>query len=446
MLACMPLTYKIFRDPVHNVITFDLKRDEMLLELINTATFQRLRNIRQMGFSWVVFPGAEHSRFTHALGACHLAGRVLDHLAKNNPIERIDRVTAQAAALLHDIGHGPFSHLYESAFPGARSHEAWGADIVSNPSSDIHRVLRSYDASLPERIAQVFSKTYRPYFVVQMVSSQLDVDRFDYLLRDSLMTGAQYGLFDMEWVINALILTDIKVNGRLERSLAIDAGRGLHSVEQHLLGRHFMYRQVYFHPACRSADMLTKAIFRRLTRLNDLESLPAGLAAAARGQQPALEDYLELDDFLLLGLFKQWAKKSSDPVLRDLCGRLTQRRLFHALDWSGFDEPTLDKLYDAMSSGVAKAGFDPESYALMDRASDIPYRDVVSFASKGKQSEEIWLLTDGALRRLSEISEVFRTMTNRSVAQIYGCFPVEAQSEVAHEIEKLNLPRATRPA
>jgi HD superfamily phosphohydrolase len=436
----MPSTYKIFRDPIHNVITFDLRRDRLLLDLINTAAFQRLRNIRQLGFSWVAFPGAEHSRFTHALGVCHLAGRVLDQLAKSETIDPVDRVTAQAAALLHDIGHGPFSHLYESSLPGARSHEAWGIDIVTTPSSEVYQVLHRYSPTLPQRIASVLEKTYRPYYVVQMVSSQLDVDRFDYLLRDSQMTGAQYGLFDIEWIINSLILTEIEVDGRREKSLAIDAGRGLHSVEQHLLGRHFMYRQVYFHPACRAADMLTKAIFARLVVSPAPPPLPPGLAAAVRGETPSLDDYLDLDDFLLLGLFKLWAKHAEDPILRDLCSRLTRRKLFLTLDWSGFEGEQLQALHQALRSGVEKAGFNPDSYALMDMAADTPYRDVVSFANKGKPSEEIWLVTDGQLRRLSEISDVLRSFGNRTVAQIYGCFPPEARAEVDAAIKALDLP------
>lgn len=436
----MPSTYKIFRDPVHNVITFDLRRDRLLLELINTAAFQRLRSIRQLGFSWVAFPGAEHSRFTHALGVCHLAGRVLDQLDKSEKVDPVDRVTAQAAALLHDIGHGPFSHLYESVLPGARSHEAWSIDIVTSRSSEVYQVLHRYSPTLPERIAAVLEKRYRPYYAVQLVSSQLDVDRFDYLLRDSMMTGAQYGLFDIEWIINSLILADVEVDGRREKSLAIDASRGLHSVEQHLLGRHYMYRQVYFHPACRSADMLTKAIFARLVKLEKKPALPAGLAAAVHGAEPALDDYLELDDFLVFGLFKQWAKGAEDPILRDLCTRLTRRKLFLTLDWSGFESEELMRLHAALREGVAQAGFDPDSYALMDMAADIPYRDVMSFASRGKPSEEIWLMTDGGLRRLSELSDVIRTLASRSVAQTYGCFPVEARAQVTAAIKALNLP------
>ena len=436
----MPSTYKIFRDPIHNVITFDLKRDKLLLDLVNTATFQRLRSIRQLGFSWVAYPGAEHSRFPHALGACHLAGRVLDQLAKSTTIDSADRVTALAAALLHDIGHGPFSHLYESAFPSARNHEAWGVEIVTNPASDVHQVLAAHDPGLPDRVAGVLAKKHRPYYVVQLVSSQLDVDRFDYLLRDSLMTGAQYGLFDIEWIINSLVLADVEVDGRRERSLVIDAGRGLHSVEQHLLGRHFMYRQVYFHPACRAADMITKAVFKRLAAIAHPPAIPRALAAAARGETPALADYLELDDFLLLHLFKGWAKSAEDAVLRDLCRRLTERRLFWALDWSGFDESDLAKLQTALRRGVSKAGFDPESYALMDLAADTPYRDVMSFAQRGKPSEEIWVMTDGELRRLSEVSDVLRSLSNRAVSQIYGCFPPEARESVAAELQAAGFP------
>jgi HD superfamily phosphohydrolase len=436
----MPSTYKIFRDPVHNVITFDLKRDKLLLDLVNTATFQRLRNIRQLGFSWVAYPGAEHSRFTHALGACHLAGRVLDQLGKSTPIDPADRVAAQASALLHDVGHGPFSHLYESAFPSALSHEAWGIEIVTNPASDVHQVLAAHDPALPGRVAAVLAKTYRPYFVVQLVSSQLDVDRFDYLLRDSQMTGAQYGLFDVEWIINSLVLANVEIDGVRERSLVIDAGRGLHSVEQHLLGRHFMYRQVYFHPACRAADMITKAVFKRLAAVAHPPEIPTALAAAARGDTPPLADYLELDDFLLLNLFKTWAKSAEDAVLRDLCRRLTQRKLFWALDWSGFGAADRERLFAGLRAGVARAGFDPESYALVDLAADTPYRDVMSFAMRGKPSEEIWVMTDGQLRRLSEVSDVLRSLSNRAVAQVYVCFPPEARDDVAAELHALGFP------
>jgi uncharacterized protein len=429
-MLIMLSTYKVIRDPIHNIISFDRQRDAILIDLINTATFQRLRSIRQLGLSWVAFPGAEHSRFTHALGACHLAGRVIDHLGRSHRIEPLDRLAALIAALLHDIGHGPFSHLYEGAFPNARNHEDWGIDIVLAPHSDIHQILRAYDPTLPERIASILRKKYRPLWIQQLVSSQLDVDRFDYLLRDSRMTGAQYGLFDIEWIVNSMVLADIEIDGRIEQSLAIESGRGLHSVEQHLLGRHFMYKQVYFHPTCRAADMLAKSIFSRLTHITPPADTPPALAAAARGEVPALGDYVDLDDFLLLGLFKTWSRAAEDGILRDLCSRLVNRRLFKVLDWSGLSEEALHLHHAALRKGVAEAGFDADHYALIDRAQDIPYRDIVGFAEKGKPADEIWLTDKAGLHRLSEVSDIMRTLANRIVAQVYGCYPAEAEGAV----------------
>lgn len=431
----MPRDIKIIRDPIHNVITIDTRRDGVLVDLMNTTAFQRLRGIRQLGLSWMVFPGAEHSRFTHALGACHLAGRVLDHLERSHPIAAIDRTTALCAALLHDVGHGPFSHLYESVFSASQSHEEWGVEVLTNPASDIHQVLVAHNPELPKRVADVLRKTYRPLFVVQMVSSQLDVDRFDYLLRDSRMTGAQYGLFDIEWILHSLTLTPIHVEGVEELSLAIDGARGLHSVEQHLLGRHFMYRQVYFHPTCRAADMLARSIFQRLCAIAPPPHMPQALVDAAAGRKPSLADYLELDDFLLLGLFRLWAKVADDPVLRDLCQRLTTRRLFHTLDWSDADEATLEKRFATLRATVQKAGFDPDLFAVMAKARDIPYRDVMAIDDRRKPSEEIWLNTDGGVRRLSEISDVFSTLANRAASHTYACFPGELREKVDQALE-----------
>ncbi len=430
--------FKIIRDPVHDIIAFDARRDGLILELINAPGFQRLRNIRQLGLSWVAFPGAEHSRFTHALGACHLANRVLTHLGQSWRIEPLDRMVALVAALLHDVGHGPFSHLYESVFPNARSHEAWSVDIITHPESDVHRVLAAWDPTLPDRVAAVLQKTYRPLFVSQLVSSQLDVDRFDYLLRDSRMTGAQYGLFDIEWIINAMVLADIPVDGKTERSLAIDATRGLHSVEQHLLGRHFMYKQVYFHPTCRGADMLARSIFHRLTQIELPAGVPPGLADAAAGRTPDLRDYLELDDFVVLGLFKEWGRKAADPILRDLSGRLVERRLFDVVDWSGLPQADREARFAAVSRAVAAAGFDTEYYALMDHALDIPYKDSPYQTTKGVPStEEIWIVLDGGLRRLSEVSDMMSGVARKAVAKTYACFPKEARQHVDRELATL---------
>src|SRR5437588_4623821 len=195
---------RIYRDPVHNIIPL---RDEgaagqLMIRLIDTAEFQRLRRIKQLGLGLYTYQGAEHSRFTHSLGALHLMTRVLDRLGENYRIAEDDRAAARAAALLHDVGHGSFSHVMEKVL--GFHHEGWTVRVCLSEETEVGKLLRSFSTELPERVASIIEGRFQPAALAQLVSSQLDVDRMDYLLRDSLMTGAKYGIYDLEWIINAL--------------------------------------------------------------------------------------------------------------------------------------------------------------------------------------------------------------------------------------------------
>jgi len=176
--------------------------DRLLVELVDSAEFQRLRRIKQLGLAMFTYQGAEHSRFTHSLGVMHLMTRALDQLGLEHLIGPEERLVGRTSALLHDLGHGPFSHLIEKVF--GLKHEEWTRRIVLDDSTEVNRILSAYDASLPGKLASVYNHEYSRVFVVQMVSSQLDCDRMDYLLRDSMMTGVKYGIFDLEWVLHAL--------------------------------------------------------------------------------------------------------------------------------------------------------------------------------------------------------------------------------------------------
>ncbi len=194
---------RIYRDPVHNIISLnqDDEMDRLLIALIDTPEFQRLRRIRQLGLALYTYQGAEHSRFVHSLGVMHLMRRVLGLFSQHHDIDEEVKLVACCAALLHDIGHGPFSHVIESLL--SYHHEDWSVAIISDPATKVHQLLRGADVELPEKIVAVIRHCYEPRFVNQLVSSQLDVDRFDYLLRDSLMTGAKYGMYDLEWILHA---------------------------------------------------------------------------------------------------------------------------------------------------------------------------------------------------------------------------------------------------
>jgi len=199
---------RIYRDPVHNIIRLQTDSDEgeLMMRLIDAAEFQRLRRIKQLGLGLFTYQGAEHSRFTHSLGAFHLMTRVLDRLSETYAIDPEDRVAARAAALLHDVGHGSFSHVMEKVLNF--HHERWTVQVILDEHSEIGTLLRSHSSDLPHKVAAIIEGKFQPAALAQLVSSQLDVDRMDYLLRDSLMTGAKYGIYDLEWIINALAIDE----------------------------------------------------------------------------------------------------------------------------------------------------------------------------------------------------------------------------------------------
>src|SRR5919106_5820789 len=294
---------RIYRDPVHNIIRLQTDSDEgeLMMRLIDAGEFQRLRRIKQLGLGLYTYQGAEHSRFTHSLGAFHLMTRVLDRLGERYAIAAADRVAARAAALLHDVGHGSFSHVMEKVM--SFHHERWTVEVILNESSEIGTLLRSHSPDLPAKVASIIEGTFQPAALAQLVSSQLDVDRMDYLLRDSLMTGAKYGIYDLEWIINALAIDED--NDRIYL-----AARGLYAVEEYLQARYYMFRQVYFHRTLRSAEAVLRSIMRRaLTLLEAGKPLWYGPDTAfekvLRRRQLAIHEHLEVDDSDVLFHVKQ---------------------------------------------------------------------------------------------------------------------------------------------
>src|SRR5689334_1982275 len=177
---------KIIRDPVHDVIAFRLDRpiDALLFRLINAAEFQRLRRILQLGMAHLAYPGATHSRYSHSLGVMETARKILCHVETATPITDEQRTVCLVAALLHDLGHGPFSHVFERV--SGISHERLTQRLIQDPDSDVHRILWQYDRVLPEKVVS-FLRAERPTYLNDVIASQLDADRFDYLLRDNLM-------------------------------------------------------------------------------------------------------------------------------------------------------------------------------------------------------------------------------------------------------------------
>src|SRR3982751_7089124 len=288
------MSERIYRDPVHNIIRLRTDTDEgrLMVRLIDAHEFQRLRRIKQLGLALYTYQGAEHSRFTHSLGVLHLMTRVLDRLADSFPITTEDRAAARAAALLHDVGHGSFSHVMEKVL--SFHHEAWTVRVVTSDETEISSVLRSYSTELPERVASIIEGRFQPAALAQLVSSQLDVDRMDYLLRDSLMTGAKYGIYDLEWIIKSIEIDE--PGDRLYVS-----ARGIFAVEDYLQARYYMYRQVYCHRTLRSAEAVLRVLLKRAFDLYKSGGdvwFAAGtpMEKILSGQPLDLKEHLALDD------------------------------------------------------------------------------------------------------------------------------------------------------
>lgn len=421
------MSERIYRDPVHNIIRLRTDSDEgqLMVRLIDTAEFQRLRRIKQLGLGLYTYQGAEHSRFTHSLGALHLITRVLDRLGENYKIAEEDRAAARAAALLHDVGHGSFSHVMESVL--GFHHETMTALAVSSDETEIGQVLASYSPTLPDRVASIVEGTFRPAALAQLVSSQLDVDRMDYLLRDSLMTGAKYGLYDLEWIVNALQIDE-------EGDRIYVAARGVFAVEEYLQARYYMFRQVYFHRTLRSAEAVLRSALRRALKLleegEDIWYAPGTAFEKVLRRKPlSVMEHLEIDDSDVIFHLKQW-QRADDPVLRDLSLRFVGRRLFKAIDLD-MPEPDRAEFIANARQLVADAGYLPEYYFIEDHAGDVPYYNY--YTAEGDEPKTRIYVEDGyarpRIREISEVSEAVRGL-QRGYQLHRVCFPPEIKDEI----------------
>lgn len=276
----------ILRDPVHGLISFEADEFSIVPRLMQAEEVQRLRRIRQLGLTSLAYPGADHTRFSHAIGAAHVMTKFIGRLRQIHgdlPLEQ--RVTpeqatlAVAAAFLHDLGHGPLSHLFEEALPDCPSHEAWTVRLILDPASSVHRILAEHDRELPARVAEMVVGRHALAFLSSTVSGTFDVDRCDYLLRDAHFTGVSYGSFDLDWLVRSLRFGFPETDGEAPQ-LAIDGVKGLPAIESFVLARLFMFQQVYFHKASRASEWHFSRILARIRALtgdgHQLQPMPPG--------------------------------------------------------------------------------------------------------------------------------------------------------------------------
>lgn len=421
------MSEKIYRDSVHNIIRLKTDTDEgkLLVRLIDTAEFQRLRRIKQLGLALFAYQAAEHSRFTHSLGALHLATRILYKLKTKYEISDEAQTAVRVAALLHDVGHGAFSHVLETILEF--HHEQFTIEAVLSDETEVGQVLKAFSPQVAEAVAAIIRGDFRPMALAQLVSSQLDVDRMDYLLRDSLMTGAKYGIYDVEWIIKSLEIDE-------ENDRLYVAARGIYAVEDYLQARYYMFRQVYFHRTLRAAEAILKSLLRRALELFQMGkaiwfSKDTPFEKILKGEKLSLREHLELDDTDVMFYIKQW-QRSGDAILSDLAKRFLNRNLFKVFDLD-MPEDERQEFLEKSKNLVASAGFDTSYYFVEDRAGDVPY---YFYTKERTEKKNLIYVEEGFSRpQIKEISEVSAAVRGLQKGyQIHRvCFPPELKTEIA---------------
>ncbi|BBI30633.1 HD domain-containing protein [Cohnella abietis] len=414
---------KVFKDPVHNSIYV---QDLTIWKLINTPEFQRLRRIRQLGTSYLTFHGAEHSRFSHSLGVYEITRKIISQFERNRYADwpQEEKLLSLCASLLHDVGHGPFSHSLEEIFH--IDHEQWTCEVILGDTG-INQILRQVDPQFPEKVASVIRKKYEKPIVVSLVSSQLDADRMDYLLRDAYFTGVNYGTFDIDRILRML---------RPYKGKIVVKESGMHAVEDYLMSRYQMYWQVYFHPVTRSSEIILRQIFRRASELHG-EGYEFGFMLPPIREllegSITLHQYLKLDEAMLQTVFGQWSDER-DELLSDLCRRFLNRQLYKYAELESEDKNWLESIRHEWQ----EIGLNPDYHMEFDTPMDSPYAIYKPGAlPDSKEKPPILLLNEHEqLTEISVKSDIIRSIAGLHRGKYYIYYPEE---RVLPHVEKLSL-------
>jgi HD superfamily phosphohydrolase len=432
----------ILRDPVHGLISFEADEFSIVPRLMHADEVQRLRRIRQLGLTSLAYPGADHTRFSHAVGAAHVMTRFIGRmrqihggLPEDQRVTPEQATTAVAAAFLHDLGHGPLSHLFEEALPDGPSHETWTVRLILDPASAVHRILSETDSELPTRVADMIVGRHKLAFLSSTVSGTFDVDRCDYLLRDAHFTGVSYGSFDLDWLVRSLRFGHPEEPGGAPH-LAIDGVKGLPAIESFVLARLFMFQQVYFHKASRASEWHFSRILARIRVLlqdgGHIDPMPCGIQSLLRDGDASLGDYLALDDNVLWNALAHW-RASDDAILRDLCLRLYSRRLFKTIELFG-EERTPARYRQLLEFARERAravGLDPEYYVGLDEAVDVPF-------DNAKEPLKV-IFPDNVARAPRDVSFVLGRLSGETLTRTRLVFPKELRAEVLAHASHLPL-------
>lgn len=397
---------KVLRDPIHEYIHIEY---QIIWDCLNTPEFQRLRRIHQLGSTYLVYHTAEHSRFSHSLGVYEIVRRMVNEVeGLKDMLSEEEKVEVMLAGLLHDIGHGPFSHSFESILP--YSHEDFTIRILTE-DSEICDVLAKADPHLPANVASIITHTHTNPLLSMIVSGQLDADRMDYLLRDAYFTGVSYGNFDLERVLRTL---------RVQSDKLVIKESGIHTVEDYIMARYHMYWQVYYHPVSRSVETILVRFFHRLKVLAESDPSIKGqfpmFEVLFQSEMPSVAQHFALDEPACFYGFRL-ATHHSDAILSDLASRLLNRRLFDYADVENNAQSDLQK------QRVEELGYDSEYYFAIDTADQRPYHPYQEY-----ENSLIWILMHtGEIKELSQASLLVKAIVkgeNKEDVKMF--FPKEA--------------------
>ena len=319
---------KVLKDPVHSYIHIHY---EVIWNCLDSKEFQRLRRIRQLGGDFQVYPTAEHSRFSHSLGVYEIVRRMVTEV-KSLCVEltEYEKVYVMLAGLLHDVGHGPFSHAFENITN--HSHEEYTAKIILG-NTELNAILRAVSEKLPQDIVSIIQHTHENDILNQIVSGQLDADRMDYLLRDSYFTATSYGQFDLERILRTMRVRKTDDG----RKVIVVKHTGIHSVEDYIMARYQMYWQVYYHPVARSYEAVFIQLFNRLKDIfkgdKDYFEDMKVLVPFLEKSEVSVDEYFKLDENSLLYCCALIQDKE-DKIAADLARRLQNRNLFEYVDYN----------------------------------------------------------------------------------------------------------------
>jgi uncharacterized protein len=408
-------TQKIFNDPVYGFITVS---DTVIQKLIDHPDFQRLGRISQVGLSSLVYPGSQHTRFHHALGAMHLMQQAILVL-RNKGIEISDKEERGAliAILLHDIGHGPFSHTLEGNLVHKVHHEDLSIALMQRLADKLHPSL--------EEALQIFRGNYTRPFFHQLVSGQLDVDRLDYLMRDSFYTGVAEGVIGSERIIKMMHV--------LEESLVVEE-KGIYSIEKFLIARRLMYWQVYLHKTVLGAESLltlllnrAKWLFRQGEKLFATPSLSYFLENEIYSiDDEMLSHFVLLDDHDIMASVKVWSLHT-DRILSDLCNRMLHRRLLKV----------------RLSSVPLPAGFENELTSRIAKKLNVSTEESSYYLRSGTVSNQAYDTSKGDIKFImknGKVLDFFEASHNlhpenmtEEVIKYFVCYPKEIHAELEAE-------------